>query len=239
MFSRSRITRSISVFAGALTMSLASTVAPAWADTASERLTESATVLKEIMATPDQSIPEDLLKSAYCVVIVPGVKNVGFVVGGKYGRGFAVCRNDTHANWGAPAAVRIEGGSVGFQIGASATDLVMLVMDQSSVKGLLSSQFTLGGGAEVAAGPVGRSGSAQTDATFRAKILSYSRSRGAFAGIALTGATLRQDLDENAEMYGQPVTNKQVLEGTVPAPQSAQPLLTLLNQYAPHDASSR
>jgi len=208
---------------------------PAWADTAQERLSESATVLKEIMATPDQSIPEDLLKSAYCVVIVPGVKNVGFVVGGKYGRGFAVCRNDTHSNWGAPAAVRIEGGSVGFQIGASATDLVMLVMDQSSVRGLLSSQFTLGGGAEVAAGPVGRSGSAQTDATFRAKILSYSRSRGAFAGIALTGATLRQDLDQNAEMYGQPVTNKQVLEGSVHAPEAAQPLLTLLEQYAPHE----
>ena len=108
--------------------------------------------------------------------------------------------------------MRIEGGSVGFQIGASATDLVMLVMDQGSIKGLLSSQFTLGGGAEVAAGPVGRSGSAQTDATFRAKILSYSRSRGAFAGIALTGATLRQDLDENRQLYGQPVTNKQVLE---------------------------
>ena len=149
------------------------------------------------------------------------------------GRGFAVCRNDTHSNWGAPAAVRIEGGSVGFQIGASATDLVMLVMDQSSVRGLLSSQFTLGGGAEVAAGPVGRSGSAQTDATFRAKILSYSRSRGAFAGIALTGATLRQDLDENAELYGQPVTNKQVLEGSVHAPRRLNRLLTLLERSTP------
>jgi len=239
MFHRSHVPHFGSVFVMALAMSLGIQVAPAWADTASERLAESATVLKEIMATPDQSIPDDLLKSAYCVVIVPGVKNVGFVVGGKYGRGFAVCRNDTHANWGAPAAVRIEGGSVGFQIGASATDLVMLVMDQSSVRGLLSSQFTLGGGAEVAAGPVGRSGSAQTDATFRAKILSYSRSRGAFAGVALTGATLRQDLDENKEMYGQPVSNKQVLDGEVQAPPAAQPLIALLNQYAPHEASSR
>ncbi len=230
-----RVARWLAVSAVMLTTTLVSQVPPAWADTAPERLTESATVLKEIMATPDQSIPEDLLKSAYCVVIVPGVKNVGFVVGGKYGRGFAICRNDTHASWGAPAAMRIEGGSVGFQIGASATDLVMLVMDQSSVKGLLSSQFTLGGGAEVAAGPVGRSGSAQTDATFRAKILSYSRSRGAFAGIALTGATLRQDLDENKALYGQPYTNKQILEGTVQSPQSAQPLLTLLNQYAQHE----
>ena len=239
MLSRPHLARFISVFAVALTMTLGSQVATAWADTAAERLAESATVLKEIMATPDQSIPDDLIKSAYCVVIVPGVKNVGFVVGGKYGRGFAVCRNDTNMNWGAPAAMRIEGGSVGFQIGASATDLVMLVMDQSSVKGLLSSQFTLGGGAEVAAGPVGRSGSAQTDATFRAKILSYSRSRGAFAGLALTGATLRQDLDENRELYGQPVTNKQVLEGAVQAPPSAAALLALLNQYAPHAAPGR
>lgn len=223
---------SIHLLSTTFTIALALGATPASADTPQARLAESATILKEIMATPDQSIPEDLLKSAYCVVIVPGVKNVGFVVGGKYGRGFAVCRNDTHSSWGAPAAVRIEGGSVGFQIGASATDLVMLVMDQSSIRGLLSSQFTLGGGAEVAAGPVGRSGSAQTDATFRAKILSYSRSRGAFAGIALTGATLRQDLDENQEMYGKPLSNKEILEGAMQAPESAQPLLTLLNQYA-------
>ena len=223
---------SMHLLATTFTIAFSLSAIPARADTAPDRLAESATILKEIMATPDQSIPEDLLKSAYCVVIVPGVKNVGFVVGGKYGRGFAVCRQDTHSSWGAPAAVRIEGGSVGFQIGASATDLVMLVMDQSSIRGLLSSQFTLGGGAEVAAGPVGRSGSAQTDATFRAKILSYSRSRGAFAGLALTGATLRQDLDENKEMYGKPLTNKEVLDGTVPPPASAQPLLTLLNQYA-------
>jgi len=220
------------LLATTFTIALSLSATPAWADTAQARLAESATILKEIMATPDQSIPEDLLKSAYCVVIVPGVKNVGFVVGGKYGRGFAVCRKDPHSSWGAPAAVRIEGGSVGFQIGASATDLVMLVMDQSSIRGLLSSQFTLGGGAEVAAGPVGRSGSAQTDATFRAKILSYSRSRGAFAGLALTGATLRQDLDENKELYGKPLSNKEVLDGAVQPPESAQPLLTLLSQYA-------
>jgi lipid-binding SYLF domain-containing protein len=204
---------------------------PAWADTAQERLATSAMVLTEILATPDQTIPDDLLRSAYCVVIVPSVKNVGFVVGGKYGRGFATCRKDTASGWGAPAAVRIEGGSFGFQIGASATDLVMLVMDQRSIDGLLSSKFTLGGGAEVAAGPVGRSGSAQTDATFQAKILSYSRSRGAFAGLALTGATLREDLDENKELYGKPVTNKQILAGTVTAPAAAGDLLTLLNKY--------
>ncbi len=206
----------------------------AWADSAASRLAESATILNEIMATPDQGIPEDLLKSAYCVVIVPSVKNVGFVVGGKYGRGFATCRQDTHAGFGAPAAIRIEGGSVGFQIGASATDLVMLLMDQRSISGLLSSKFTLGAGAEVAAGPVGRSGSAQTDATFQAKILSYSRSRGVFAGLALTGATLREDLDENTALYGRAVPNKEILGGTVSPPESAGALLALLDKYANH-----
>jgi lipid-binding SYLF domain-containing protein len=216
----------------AVAVGLWGSVAPASADTAQERLATSAMVLTEIMATPDQSIPDDLLKSAYCVVVVPGVKNVGFVVGGKYGRGFATCRKDTQSGWGAPAAVRIEGGSFGFQIGASATDLVMLVMDQRSINGLLSSKFTLGGGAEVAAGPVGRSGSAQTDATFQAKILSYSRSRGAFAGLALTGATLREDRDENKALYGKPLTNKEILEGTVTAPAAAADLLALLNKHA-------
>jgi lipid-binding SYLF domain-containing protein len=166
------------------------------------------------------------------VVVVPGVKQAGFIVGAKYGRGFAVCRKDNHAGWGAPAAVRIEGGSFGFQIGASATDVVMLVMDQRSINGLLSSKFTLGGGAEVAAGPVGRSGSAQTDATFQAKILSYSRSRGVFAGIALTGATLREDRDENKELYGRSVSNKQIVDGAVMPPESANALLELLNKYS-------
>jgi lipid-binding SYLF domain-containing protein len=205
---------------------------PAWADTAAERLTESATVLKEIMNTPDKGIPDDLLRSAYCVVIVPGVKNVGFVIGGKYGRGFVLCRQDNRADWGPPAAVRIEGGSVGFQIGASETDVVMLVMDKRSMSGILSSKFTLGGGAAVAAGPVGRSTTAQTDATLQAKILSYSRSRGVFAGLALTGATLREDRDENREMYGTAVTNKAIVAGRVAAPAVAADLIALLNGYS-------
>ena len=202
------------------------------ADTAADRLKESATILKEIMDAPDQGIPVDLLKSAYCVVIVPGVKQAGFVVGGKYGRGFAVCRKDNHAGWGAPAAVRIEGGSFGFQIGASETDVVMLVMDQRSMSGILSSKFTLGGAAEVSAGPVGRSSTAQTDASMRAKVLSYSRSRGVFAGLALTGATLRQDLDENKEMYGSSTSNEQVLNGGLKPPAAAADLLALLNKYS-------
>jgi SH3 domain-containing YSC84-like protein 1 len=228
----SSVNRRACVTAFVLTVAVSIGASPAWADSAAERLAESTVVLREIMETPDQAIPEDLLKSAYCVVVVPGVKNVGFVVGAKYGRGFAVCRQDTGAGWGAPAAVRIEGGSVGFQIGASATDVVMLVMDKSGIDGLLASKFTLGGAADVAAGPVGRSGTAQTDASFRAKILSYSRSRGVFAGVALTGATLRPDLDENKDLYGQPLSNKQIIEGGVTAPPAAADLLALLNRYS-------
>ena len=202
------------------------------AETAAERLGKSAAVLKEVMAAPDQGIPEDLLESAYCVIIVPNEKQVAFGVGGKYGRGFAVCRTSVGANWGPPAAVRIEGGSVGFQIGASETDVVMLVMDQRSMNGILSSKFTLGGAAEVAAGPVGRSSTAQTDATMRAKILSYSRSRGVFAGVALTGATLRQDLDENQEMYSRKIENKNILNSGLKTPAGAEELIALLNKYS-------
>ena len=202
------------------------------AGTAAERLGESAAVLKEVMDAPDQGIPEDLLKSAYCVVIVPGVKQVALGIGGKYGRGFAVCRNSAGATWGPPAAVRMEGGSFGFQIGVSETDVVMLVMDQRGMNRILSSKFTLGGAAEVAAGPVGRSTTAQTDATMRAKILSYSRSRGAFAGVALTGATLRQDLDENREMYSRQIENKAILKSGLKTPVGAEELIALLNKYS-------
>lgn len=202
------------------------------AGTAAERLGESAAVLKEVMNAPDQGIPEDLLNKAYCVVIVPGVKQVAMGIGAKYGRGFAVCRNQAGATWGPPAAVRMEGGSVGFQIGVSETDVVMLVMDQRSMNGVLSSKFTIGGAAEAAAGPVGRSSTAQTDATMRAKILSYSRSRGAFAGVALTGATLRQDLDENREMYRRQIENKMILKSGVKTPVGAEELIALLNKYS-------
>jgi lipid-binding SYLF domain-containing protein len=202
------------------------------ADTAAERLAESATVLQEVLAAPDKGIPEDLLRKAHCVVVVPGVKQGAFIVGAKYGRGFLLCRT-ADGGWGAPGALRIEGGSVGFQIGGSETDVVMLVMDQRSMKGILSSKFTLGGSADVAAGPVGRSSTAQTDATMNAKILSYSRSRGVFAGIALTGATLRQDLDQNAEMYGKQVTNADIVSGNPTPPAGAAGLLAVLGKYSP------
>ena len=191
------------------------------ADTASERLHESAVVLKEILSAPDQNIPRDLLDDAHCVVVVPGMKHAAFLVGGKYGRGFIVCRQDARAGWGAPASVRVEGGSFGFQIGASETDVVMLVMNRSGMEKLLQSKFTLGVAAEVAAGPVGRSSTAQTDARMTAKILSYSRSRGVFAGISLQGATLRQDLDENQELYGHRIANRQIVMKRMKAPPAA------------------
>ncbi len=212
------------------------TVSPAFADTAAERLTSSAEVLKEIMDTPDKGIPQDLLSEAHCIVIVPSVKKVAFGFGGKYGRGFAVCRKETNDGWGAPAAVRVEGGSYGFQIGASETDVVMLVMNTQGMNHLLDSKFTLGGNAEVAAGPVGRNLSAKTDASMGAKILTYSRSRGVFAGLSLSGSTLRNDLDTNKELYGKKLHNKQILmQGTRP-PAAAQQLITELNGYSHHES---
>ena len=216
----------------ALALTVAAGSAPLFADTAAERLAESATVLKEIMGAPDKGIPTDLLKKAQCIVVVPGLKKAGLIVGGKYGRGFLVCRTAGTNAWGAPAALRIEGGSFGFQIGASESDVIMLLMDERSVKGVLNSKFTLGGAAEVAAGPVGRSTSAQTDATMNAKILSYSRARGVFAGVALSGATLRQDLDENSEMYGKELTTKEIVNGQVKPPAAASDLLALLTNYS-------
>lgn len=199
-------------------------------DTPQERLDESASVLRDLLSAPDRGIPSDLLADAHCVVVVPGMKKAAFVVGAKYGRGFFVCRNEKLAGWGAPGAIRVEGGSFGFQIGASETDVVMLVMNKSGAKKLLQSKFTLGGAAEVAAGPVGRSSTAQTDAKMTAQILSWSRSRGVFAGISLQGATLRQDLDQNRELYGRRLTNKEIVMKKITAPSSASELLSILNK---------
>src|SRR5579871_6458055 len=178
------------------------------ADTPRERMKDATAVFSEIMATPDKGIPQDLLEKAHCIVIVPGLKKGAFIVGGKYGKGYLSCRNKSGAGWSAPGTVRIEGGSVGFQIGGSETDVIMLVMNARGADRLLSSKFTLGAEGEVAAGPVGRSATAQTDAYMRAEILSWSRSRGVFAGIALQGATMRQDLDDNAALYGKKLENR-------------------------------
>jgi lipid-binding SYLF domain-containing protein len=206
--------------------------APLRADTSADRLAESATVLKEITNAPDKGIPRDLLDKASCVIIVPGVKKAAFIVGGKYGKGFMICRKSNNPGWGSPAAIRMEGGSVGFQIGGSETDVVMLIMDRSGKNSLLRSKFTLGGDISVAGGPVGRSSSAETDAQMRAKILSYSRSRGVFAGIALNGATLREDTDDNKELYGRPLTNREIINGNISPPASAAELIGTLDRLS-------
>lgn len=197
-----------------------------------KRLDAATTTFKEVMGTPDKSIPQDLLAKADCIVIVPGLKKGAFIVGAKYGKGFLSCRKAEGAGWSAPGAIRVEGGSFGFQIGGSETDVFMLVMNKRGVDRLLSSQFTLGGDASVAAGPVGRSTQAETDAAMRAEILTWSRSRGLFAGISLSGATLREDQDGNSEMYGRKMTNKEIVEGTTRAPGVAAGLMTELNRYS-------
>jgi len=167
------------------------------------------------MSTPDKGIPQDLLAKSQCVIIVPGMKKGAFVVGGQYGRGFAECRRADGTGWGAPGAVRVEGGSFGFQIGGSSTDVVMLVMNKSGMQKLLGDKFTLGADASIAAGPVGRTANADTDARMNAEILAWSRAKGLFAGISLSGATLRNDADVNQELYGRKIDNKEVLGGAV------------------------
>jgi lipid-binding SYLF domain-containing protein len=196
------------------------------------RLNEAAVVFSEIMTTPDKGIPEKLLEKAQCIVVVPGLKKGAFIVGAKYGKGFVSCRGAHHTGWSAPGAVRIEGGSVGFQIGGSETDVVLLVMNQHGANRLLGDQFTLGGEGEVAAGPVGRDAAAQTDAKMTAEILSWSRTRGVFAGVSLQGATLRQDREENTALYGRNLSNREIVESQVAPPEAASRLLSLLNRYS-------
>jgi SH3 domain-containing YSC84-like protein 1 len=197
-----------------------------------KRLNEAAAVFSEVMTAPDKGIPEELLENAHCIVIVPDLKTAAFGIGGKYGKGYVSCRSKTGTGWSAPGTVRIEGGSVGFQIGASSTDLIMLVMSERGAQKLLESKFTLGAEGSVAAGPVGRTATAQTDAQLHADILSWSRSQGLFAGIALEGATLRQDLDDNATLYGKRLENRDIVTNGVRAPKAAARLLALLNKYS-------
>ena len=197
-----------------------------------KRLDSAAAVLQEIMDTPDKAIPQELLDKAHCVVIVPGLKKGAFIFGGKYGRGFVSCRRKSGAGWGAPGAVRVEGGSFGLQIGGSESDVVMLVMNEKGADRLLSSRFTLGGDASVAAGPVGRTATADTDAYMTAEILSWSRARGIFAGVSLQGATLRQDVAVNREVHGRSLENREIVMQDVPAPPAASRLISLLNKYS-------
>ena len=197
-----------------------------------KRLNEASAVLTEVMSTPDKGIPTELLEKAHCIVIVPELKTAAFVVGGKYGKGYVSCRNSAGSGWSAPGAVRVEGGSVGFQIGGSSTDVIMLVMSERGAEKLLESEFTLGAGASAVAGPVGRTVGAQTDAQLRADILSWSRAQGLFVGIALEGATLRQDLDDNASLYGKRLENRDIVKTGVTVPQAAEKLIALLDQYS-------
>ncbi len=196
------------------------------------RLEAARVSLSEIMAAGDSSIPQNLFEKAQCAVIIPGMKKGGFIFGGKYGRGWALCRQSSGHGWTAPVGVRVEGGSFGLQIGGSESDIILLVMNKKGMDRLLKSQFSLGGEASVAAGPVGRDSSAMTDATMRAEILSYSRSRGVFGGLALQGGTLRADSEADEALYGKAVDRKAVLDGKMAAPKSAQPLVAALTKYS-------
>ena len=186
-----------------------------------DRLDASADTLTDMMGASDKGIPHDLLDKAKCVVVIPGMKKAGFIFGAELGRGFAVCRRHDGVGWSAPAAMRSEGGSFGFQIGLSDTDVVLLVMNDGGMKRLLSDKFTLGGEATVAAGPIGRDASAETDAMMTAEMLSYSRSHGLFAGVSLKGATLRPDEETNRELYGHDATNREILTGDFKTPEVA------------------
>jgi len=201
-----------------------------------DQLQKASMVINEIMQTPDKGIPSELLEKAVCVGIVPSQLKAAFIVGGTYGRGVLVCREHGNGHWGAPSMFTMGGGSFGFQIGAKATDVVFLVMNPQGAKKLLQDKVKLGADASVAAGPVGRTASGDTDLQLHAEILSYSRSRGAFAGVALKGAVLKQDTDDNTDLYGHPVQPENVLlKGTVKPPtEAAERLDATLARYSPH-----
>ncbi len=197
---------------------------------ASDRVQSAADVLNEIQAAPDSGIPNEIMGSAECVAVVPSMLKGGFIVGAKYGRGLASCR--TAKGWSAPAFFTVTGGSVGFQIGGQAVDLVMLIMNKDGMKHLLSSQFALGADASVAAGPVGRHAEGNTDWKMRAEVLTYSRARGVFAGVSLNGAVVKQDKDSTREFYGHMVTSNAALTGEVDPPAAANAFLTTLAKWA-------
>jgi SH3 domain-containing YSC84-like protein 1 len=206
-----------------------------------KRLENSGTVMQEVMGVPD-NIPQELLEKAECIIVFPSVLKAAFVVGGDYGRGAMVCRTGEHFNgpWGSPAMYALEGASVGFQLGGQATDLVLLVMNGRGASAILESKVKLGADASVAAGPKGRDASADTDATMRAEILSYSRTRGLFAGISLEGSTLRPDNDANQDVYGRKITAKEIVLGhKIGVPASGRLLVSVLQKNAPHNESAK
>ena len=204
-----------------------------------DRLDNAGTVLEEILNVPDD-VPQDLLDKAECVVIIPSVLKFAIGLGGSYGRGAMICRSGEHYTeaWGAPSMVALEGGSFGFQLGGQATDFVLLIMNPRGAKAILSSKVKLGAGISAAAGPKGRDASAATDATLRAEILSYSRSRGLFAGISLEGSTMRPDDDANERVYGKKITAEDIVrKNEVSVPAAAQKMIALLNKRSPKNLS--
>ncbi len=215
----------IAVLAAGSSLLLAESDAP-------KRLDVAASTFKDVMGIPDKSIPQDLMNKAQCIIIVPDLKKGAFIIGGKYGKGFVSCRKKSGVGWTAPGSIRMEGGSIGLQIGGAEADIFMLIMNEKGMKRLLSSKFTLGGDATVAAGPVGRSTQAETDAAMTAEILTWSRSRGLFGGIAITGGTLREDSDWNNELYGRKISNREILTSEIPPPAAARMFMEELNRYS-------
>jgi lipid-binding SYLF domain-containing protein len=201
---------------------------------ANERVQEAGKVFPEIMDAPDKGVPHWVMQRAHCAAIIPGMKNGGFIFGARYGKGVITCR-DGHGGWTAPSTVRIEGGSFGLQIGGGEIDVVLFVMNEDGKNKLMKSKFTLGGEAAAMGGPIGRTAKAETDAWMHAKILSYSRSRGVFAGVVVEGATLRPDNDDNNALYGRPVTSGEILNGHYAAPRSARALITSLRRHSRYE----
>lgn len=199
-----------------------------FAETAAERAQAAATVLNEIMATPDKGIPVEILDSAKCVAVVPSLLKGGFIIGGAHGRGMATCR--TANGWSAPAPFSITGGSFGFQIGGQAVDLVMMIMNDRGMQALLTSKFKIGVDASAAAGPVGRHVEGSTDWKMRAEVLTYSRARGLFAGVTLNGNVIKQDDDSTGELYGRQVPFKTILTGAVPTPSGGDPFVSAVRK---------
>ena len=189
----------------------------------------SARVFRDIMNTPDNAIPQDLLESAKCIAIIPGEKKAAFIFGGSYGKGLATCR--TAEGWSAPLFLTVGGGSWGLQIGGASTDVVMIIRSEHGMLSLLSDKFKLGADATVAAGPLGRQADAATDLKLNAEILTYSRSKGAFAGVSLDGAVVSADQNADQAMYGADVERRQIVDGAVPVPEAAQPLISEIGQY--------
>jgi lipid-binding SYLF domain-containing protein len=223
----------------AIAASLALSASVWAADTVRERLAKGTEVFTEVMGSPDKGIPQDLLAKAECVIVIPNMKKAAFIVGGEYGKGFATCRDTNHTGWSGPLAMELNGGSVGFQIGGEETDLILLVMNRKGMEKMLGDKVTLGADASVAAGPVGRTAAAQTNARMDAEILSWSRAKGVFAGVSLKGASLRRDKSDNRELYGKDVDPKDVISGTVKPPADLNSLAMAINKFAASTSADR